>query len=195
MSDIYQRQKTQFAGAFASDVAGLTFAGATTGLGIVQNVQISFAQQVARIYDVSNGGLGGGEAQGIVPVFYVGGRTQGQGTIARILGPQSGALCDFYNAMGNVCAPQDLQFTFAGGCGVNEGGKQNSVTREITTNSSAQGNGTFNKVRYSITGALMTNIGVTIGSQDMLVNENITLMFANLECDLGEATTAAVTTP
>lgn len=184
MADIYQRQKTQFAGAFASDVAALTLAGATTGLGIVQNVQISFAQQVARIYDVSNGGLGGGEKQGIVPVFYVGGRTQGQGTIARILGPQSGALCAFYNAMGNVCAPQDLQFTFAGGCGANSGGLENSETAEIKTNAQVQNKGTFNRVKYSITGALMTNIGVTVGSQDMLVNENITLMFANLECDV-----------
>ena len=181
MADIYQRQKTQFAGAFASDVAALTFAGATTGLGIVQNVQVSFAQQVARIYDVSNGGSAGGQGQGTVPVFYVGGRTQGQGTIARILGPQSAALCDFYNAMGNVCAPQDLQFTFAGGCGANEGGAQNSATAQLAN---AVGNGTFNKVKYSITGALMTNIGVTVGSQDMLVNENITLMFANLECDI-----------
>ena len=184
MSDIYQRQKTQFAGAFASDVAALTLAGATTGLGIVQNVQISFAQQVARIYDVSNGGSAGGLGQGLVPVFYVGGRTQGQGTIARILGPQSGALCDFYNAMGNVCAPQDLTFTFAGGCGANQGGLQNSDTAQITTNAQVQGTGTFNRVKYSVTGALMTNIGVTVGSQDMLVNENITLMFANLDCKI-----------
>jgi len=181
MSDIYQRQKTQFAGAFASDVAALTFAGATTGLGIVQNVQISFAQQVARIYDVSNGGSAGGLGAGTVPVFYVGGRTQGQGTIARILGPQSGALCDFYLAMGNVCAPQDLTFTFAGGCGLTGVGKQDKPTPPVALKN-AVGTGTFNKVAYTISGALMTNIGVTVGSQDMLVNENITLMFANLDC-------------
>jgi len=181
MSDIYQRQKTQFAGAFASDVAALTLAGATTGLGIVQNVQISFAQQVARIYDVSNGGSAGGLGAGTVPVFYVGGRTQGQGTIARILGPQSASLCDFYLAMGNVCAPQDLTFTFAGGCGLTGVAKQLKATVPVKL-ANAYGTGTFNKVAYTVTGALMTNIGVTVGSQDMLVNENITLMFANLEC-------------
>lgn len=185
MSDIYQRQKTQFAGAFASDVAALTFAGATTGLGIVQNVQISFAQQVARIYDVSNGGSAGGLGAGTVPVFYVGGRTQGQGTIARILGPQSGALCDFYLAMGNVCAPQDLTFTFAGGCGLTGVTGQKKATVPVKL-ANAVGTGTFNKVAYTITGALMTNIGVTVGSQDMLVNENITLMFANLDCAVGK---------
>jgi len=180
MADIYSRQKTQFAGAFASDVAALTLAGATTGLGIVQNVQVTYAQQVARIYDVSNGGLGGGAAAGIVPVFYVGGRTQGQGTIARVLGPKSGALCDFYNSMGNVCSPQDLTFTFGGGCGVSgASGKNPSKVAAITNNA---GSNTFNKVAYTLTGALMTNIGVTVGSQDMLVNESITLMFANMEC-------------
>ena len=176
MSDIYQRQKTQFAGAFASDVAALTIAGTPTNVGIVQNVNMSFSQQVARIYDVSNGGSGGA-AGGVVPVFYVGGRTQGQGTIARILGPQSGALCDFYNKMGNVCSPQDFSFTFAGGCDAASG------TSKPAPFKNAVGAANFNKVKYSITGALMTNLSVTVGSQDMLVNENITLMFANLTCE------------
>ncbi len=176
MADIYSRQRTQFAGAFASDVAALTLAGATTGLGIVQNVNVTYAQQVARIYDVSNGGSSGA-AGGIVPVFYVGGRTQGQGTIARVLGPQSGALCDFYTLMGNVCSPQDLQFTFAGGCDAGKG------STAVAPMANASGTAPFNKVRYSLTGVLLTNIGVVVGSQDMLVNESITLMFANMSCD------------
>lgn len=175
MAAIFERQKTQFAGAFASDVAALTIAGTPTNVGIVQNVNMSFSQQVARIYDVSNGGSSGA-AGGVVPVFYVGGRTQGQGTIARILGPQSGALCDFYSKMGNVCSPQDFSFAFAGGCDAAAGNSKPAPFKN------AIGAGNFNKVTYSITGALMTSLSVTVGSQDMLVNENITLMFANLTC-------------
>lgn len=178
MADIYQRQRTQFAGAFASDVAALTIAGTPTPVGIVQNVQMQFSQQVARIYDVSNGGVTAtGAVGGIVPVFYVGGRTQGQGTIARILGPQSGALCEFYNKMGNVCSPQDFSFTFEGGCDAAAG------TSKPAAFKNAQGAANYNKVKYTISGALMTNLSVTVGSQDMLVNENITLMFANLTCE------------
>jgi hypothetical protein len=172
MSAVYERQKTGFAGSFASDISAMTLAGTTQPLGIVQNVQLQFAQQIARIYDVGNQGGGGN-----VPVFYVGGRTQGQATIARVLGPQSGALCDFYAVIGNVCTPQDLQFTFAGGCIGEAGG-----TTSFTAIASATGSSTFNRVTYSAIACVMTNLGVTVASQDMIVNENVSLMFANLEC-------------
>jgi hypothetical protein len=171
MADIYSRQKTAYAGSFASDVAGLTIAGTTTALGIVQNVQVSYSQQVARIYDVSNGGAGATA----VPVFYVGGRTQGQASIARVLGPQSSAICAFYESMGNVCSPQDLSFTFAGGCDTN-----GRTTARI---GNAVGSTTINRVKYSITGAVMVNLAVGVGAQDMIVNESVALMFANMTCD------------
>lgn len=182
MSDIYSRQRTGFGGSFASDLAALSIAGNfTVPLGIVQNVQVQFAQQIARIYDVSNGGTSGskGGGGGLVPVFYVGGRTQGQATIARVLGPQSGALCRFYEEMGNVCSPQDLVFTFRGGGCVGESG--NSPTAQLEF-SNAVGNAKSNSVSYTIEAAVMTNIGIQVGSQDMIVNENISLMFANLKC-------------
>jgi len=177
MPDVYSRQRTGFGGSFASDLAALTIAGSVTPLGIVQNVQIQFSQQIARIYDVSNGGTAGA-AGGLVPVFYVGGRTQGQGTIARVLGPQSGALCEFYAEMGNVCSPQDLTFTFAGGCGPSGEGAQPTAVLPFN----GVGNAEFNKVAYTIEAAVMTNLGIQVGSQDMIVNENISLMFANLKC-------------
>jgi len=179
MPDVYSRQRTGFGGSFASDLASLTIAGSLTPLGIVQNVQIQFSQQIARIYDVSNGGTNQGLAGGLVPVFYVGGRTQGQGTIARVLGPQSGALCDFYAEMGNVCSPQDLTFTFRGGCGPS--GQGANPTAQLPFNN-AVGSDHFNKVAYTIEAAVMTNLGIQVGSQDMIVNENISLMFANLVC-------------
>lgn len=181
MADVYSRQRTGFGGSFASDLAAMTIAGAAgaqVALGIVQNVQVQFAQQIARIYDVSNGGTAGA-AGGLVPVFYVGGRTQGNATIARVLGPQSGALCSFYESLGNVCSPQDLNFTFRGGCGAQ--GSTRPTKRLPLAN--AAGTANFNSVKYSIEAAVMTNIGIQVGSQDMIVNENITLMFANLKCD------------
>lgn len=182
---VYSRQKTTYGGSFASDLASLTIAGNGTPngipLGIVQNVQVSFAQQIARIYDVSNGGLSNSAAGGNVPVFYVGGRTQGQATIARVLGPQSGALCAFYKGMGNVCSPQDLNFVLRGGCESPVGGQGTTPTAVEFINNSV-GTGLFEEAKYAITGAVMTNIGFTVGSQDMIVNENVTLMFANMEC-------------
>lgn len=180
MADVYSRQRTGFAGSFASDLAAMTIAGSTTPLGIVQNVQLNFSQQVARIYDVSNGGAASASAGGFVPVFYVGGRTQGNASLARVLGPQSGALCAFYAELGNVCSPQDLTFTFAGGCG--QAGVGSNPT-QVLEFSNAVGNAVANSVKYTVQAATMVGLGVSVAAQDMIVNESIALMFANLSCD------------
>lgn len=156
MAEIYTNQKTNWKGSFSSDTAALTLESGTE-LGIVQNAQITFSQQVARIYDVSNGGVSGTG----VPVYYVGGRTNGQVTIARILGPSSIAASDFYTKMGAVCTPQNLTFKFQAGCA--NGGT--GPTRDTT---------------YTIEHAVLVNVGISVASQDMIVNENISLMFANL---------------
>lgn len=178
MSGVYERQQTAFAGSFASDVAALAITGPggiKAQLGIVQQANVQFSQQVARIYDVSNGGKSGtGQKGAVVPVFYVGGRTQGQATLGRVLGPQSGALCDFYKSLSNVCSPQDLAFAFEGGC-------------ETTANSPAiltDAVGTIAKqrVKYTLEDCLMVNLAIAVNSQDMIVNENISLMFANMDC-------------
>jgi len=179
MPDIFSRQRTGFGGSFASDVAALTIAGSNTALGIVQNVGIQFNQNVARIYDVSNGGTAG-QAGGLVPVFYVGGRTQGQASIARVLGPQSGALSDFYTQMSNICSPQDLTFTFRGGC--SDAGTGTKPTTKLAF-SNAVGNSAYNAVAYTVEAAVSVGMSINVGATDMIVNESISLMFANLKCD------------
>lgn len=169
MSGIYARQNTKWRASFASDFAVLSLAGDTLKLGVVQSLQLQFSQQIARIYDIGNGGSKGGVA-GVgneVPVYYVGGRTAGSATLARVLGPDSGDLCEFYTRMGNVCVPQDLTFTLEGGC-----------------------NAASASAAYTISGAVMNNVGTAVNAQDMIVNESISLMFANLDCAAGK--TAAV---
>ena len=158
MTAIYERQKTKHAGSFASDKAVLSIAGQTVTLGIVSNLQISFAQAISRIYSIAKVPSSGNN----VPVFYVGGRTQGQVSMARVVGPQAEGVCEFYNKMGNVCDPQDMTFKLEAGCDPSSGGTKN--------------------VRYKVQDAVMTNVGLSVGSQDMIVNENMTMMFANMEC-------------
>lgn len=176
MPAVYTRQKTGFGGSFASDSAAMTLAGSLTPLGIIQNAQLTYAQNVSRIYDVGNGGQ-----VNKVPVYFVGGRTQGSATIARVLGPDSGALCAFYEAIGNVCSPQDLTFTFGGGCG-GGGGPGARPTARIP-NSNAVGAANFNSVKYTAEACVMTQMGVQVQSENMIVNENINIMFANLNCE------------
>lgn len=157
MTAIYERQKTSHGGSFASDTAVLSVAAsADTKLGIVSNFQASFAQAISRIYSVA---ATDGTPSGTVPVFYVGGRTQGQLSLGRVVGPQGSALCAFYEKMGNVCSPENLTFTLTAGC--------DKSPLEVT---------------YTAEAAVLTNVGIQVGSQDMIVNENLTMMFANLEC-------------
>jgi len=189
MAAIYSRQQSGWAGSFASDIAALSIAGnSAIALGIVQNVNVTFAQNISRIYDVSNGGASA--VGGIVPVFYVGGRTQGSATIGRVIGPKSGDICLFYQVMGNVCAPQDIVFTFSGGCGYPQA-SSTSAAGTVPTQVAAFGTGTsetgFNSVSYSLEGCVATQIGVQVNSNDMIVNENVQLMFVNMSCSAGLA--------
>lgn len=189
MAAVYARQNSGWAGSFASDIAALSIAGnARIALGIVQNVNVTFAQNISRIYDVSNGG--NSSVGGIVPVFYVGGRTQGSATIGRVVGPKSGDVCIFYEVMGNVCAPQDVTFTFSGGCGYDQGalasaynvGTSNTSAAPFGTGNSAEG---VNSVAYNLEGCVATQIGIQVNSNDMIVNENVQFMFVNMSCTSG----------
>jgi hypothetical protein len=156
MGAVFVNQRTEHLGSFRSDTAVMTVTGVV--LGIVQNVQLQFNQQINRIYDVGNGGR-----TGVAAVYYVGGRAQGQGTIARVLGPgQSGSLGAFYTKFSSICNPLNLAFQFTGtSCkgGANAGAK----------------------TVYSAQGSVITQVGIQVAAQDMIVNENVTFMFANLD--------------
>ena len=185
MPGVFVRQDTYHAGSFASDTAVLAIAGSTTALGIVQNANITFNQNVSRVYDVGNGGR-----TGTVPVWYVGGRTQGNATIGRIIGPAVGGVCKFYKEFGNVCAPVDLTFAFQAGCakigtqaaaGIAAGiaGGIGAVAGALGLGGGGAG---VAGVVYKMTGTLLTQIGITVNSNDMIINENAQFMFANLDC-------------
>ena len=164
MAAVYVRQNTAHLGSFATDTAVMSAlaGGVAVPLGIVQNLQIQFGQQVARIYDLTNGGAAAVDK--IAAVYYVGGRTNGQLTLARVVGPAAGNVGDFYTKTSDICAPVTLSFGFDSTLCVPAGGKQVKAP----------------KTEYVVTGALLTNVGITVAAQDMIINESCTLMFANL---------------
>ena len=159
---VFKRQNTKFKGAISSDTAVLTVGGEQgLQLGIVQSLGVQFGQSISRIYDVSNGGGPAGNGGGAtVPVYYVGGRAQGSASIARVMGPTSAELCKFYQNMSDVCDPQDLNFTFEAGCD----GKTKA------------------KTMWGITDAVIQSMQIGVAAENMVINENLSLMFANLEC-------------
>jgi hypothetical protein len=162
MSDLFSRTAMSHEGSFPSDKTNITLGGNTAvQLGIVQNASFQYSQSVNRIYSLTKGANGTS-----VPVYYVGGRAQGTLTVARILGPASTALSGFYNKMGDVCNPQDLDITFSDGSCVK------SPKEGETAPPSAP-------IKYKLQDCILVATGVSVGAQDMIINENMQFMFAS----------------
>ena len=143
--DIFNRQDNQFGGAFSAEQAKLTLVG---GLATVaQQLQLTYAQQITRVWELGSNAL-----------YYVAGRTQGNATVQRIVGPQE-TIAAVYEDYGNVCNPQPLDVNFEPGGGDN----------------CPEHNG-----NYTLEDAVITQVGFSVQAQDMLINENMQFMYSNL---------------
>lgn len=167
MADLFGRAADSFGGAFSADSAKITFAEDTGAFGAVaggaalaalgggvgmltQQLSFSYQQQVTRIYEI-----------GTNFSFYVAGRTQGSLSMGRVIGPRPVAVA-FYRKFGSVCqaATNTLNIQLATGC---------------------QDPGQFAQVyAFSLKFCVITSIGVSINAQDMMINEQLQLMFASL---------------
>lgn len=157
MPDFFSRNTDTFGGSFSADAATLTFPqitgsdgtheGAVAGL-LVQNLSLQYAQRVTRLFEI-----------GTPNIYYVGGRTEGQGSIQRVVGPRR-LVASFYKTYGDVCnaATNTLQITLGVGC------------------ESADG---IAKVSYIAHFVVITAVALTITAADMLINENTQLMFSS----------------
>lgn len=153
-ADIFGRESSTFGGAFAADAATMTFAGGAAGATaagsgtLVQTVNVNYQQQIQKLYEVGSN-----------QIYHVGGRTQGTGSIARIIGPKRlGAL--LYATYGNICnvGQNTLNFTFA-------------------TANCANATGA---VTYTCHLVLVTAVGFNLAATDMLINEQVQFMFSGL---------------
>lgn len=151
MADIYGRASDQFGGAFAADAALITFGSLSAGgVGLlVQSASFMYTQQVTRIYEIGSNFS-----------FYVGGRTQGQASVQRVLGPRP-IVASFYTQFGNVC---------------NAGQNQLSVTLASSCIGTAAASGVIDLVAMF---CVITSIGVSVNAGDMIVNESLSLMFGS----------------
>jgi hypothetical protein len=163
--DIFGRE-IEFGGSFAADKARLTLGGLSEAISggtsdemtgfLVQNLNVQYSQQITKIYEV------GGKR-----IYYVGGRTQGQITMTRVIGPKS-ISAEFYTKYGDICSiPTDgngISFDLQGSdCGPDG-------------NSGVGAKGT-----YTAQHCVITTVGFSVQAQDMLINEQVTLMIGSLE--------------
>lgn len=167
MPAVFQEAQNGVVGTFSSNNAGMA-TGQGKALGLVTNVNIQYSQQVNRIFDMN---LSHKINKDKSAMYYIGGRAQGNLTIGRVLGPQ-GTPCQFYSDFGNVCGIQEtIRLTFSAGKGNRTRGQVGQA-----------GKCELQPIQFDITDPLLTNVGITQNSNDVIVNENVTLMFADLQC-------------
>lgn len=151
---IFQRAGTKLAGVFSADVGRLSF-GKDASTALVQSVNGTFMQNITRLYEV------GQEEAKLANVYYVGGRSQGNLAIARVIGPAV-LISAFYRKFGDVC-------------------HANTNTIELDLNAGLCFGVKQDKLKYSCQYCVITQLGFSVGAQDMIVNEQSALMFSNLD--------------
>ena len=160
MSDIFNRNTDVFGGSFAADDAFITFPGLEDALGaavgadiglLIQRMSMTYQQQVTRLYEV-----------GRAAIYYVGGRTNGDLGVDRVIGPRSIAE-NFYLTYGVMCRARrhTLNFSLQSGCGFNEAGTRAAID-------------------YTCHFCVITTVGVNVAAADMIINESIRIMFSTL---------------
>ena len=170
-NDIFNRKTDVFGGSFASDLATITFPNVqsingqfTADFGLlIQRMQTTYQQQVTRLYEV-----------GRPAVYYVGGRTSGDITIDRVVGPRTIQEA-FYKKYGDVCQAlsNTLDFEVETGCG-DQGNTQGVLAAGFRGFAS-----------YTAYFCVITSVGLGVQAQDMLINENLRIMFSSFQYSTG----------
>lgn len=154
--DIYSRQASQLAGVLASDQVRLQF---TEGIlqTLAQQLRFSYAQSVNQIYEL-----------GSQNIYYVVGRTQGQGSIGKVAGATN-SVCEIYEQYGDACRAKKnvIQLSM----------ENPDCTIEV------DGEPFANAAAFSLLYVVFVNVDFSIGAQDMLINENTSFRYGSLECD------------
>jgi len=96
---------------------------------------------------------------GCPDVYLIAGRTNGTISMARVIGPK-GILKDFYKKYGDPCEADDLQIDLAPGLCKDAAAPNSAITAKK---------------------AVITSIGLSVAANDMMINEQVEMMFITLE--------------
>jgi hypothetical protein len=153
MADVFTRTEVDFGGAMHAQNGVIVPNNGLSGV-LMQNIQLSYQQQVTRIYELGNRGQR-------TKVYYIGGRSQGTMGAAHVIGPGV-SMKAFYDNFGDVCKAQT-----------------NTCVIDLAPNI-CEGQGTA-KAKYTAKYCVLISLGVSVAAQDFVVNENSQLMFSGLE--------------
>lgn len=158
MADVFTRTEVDFGGAMHAQNGIIVPNNGLSGV-LMQNIQLSYQQQVSRIYELGNRGQR-------TKVYYIGGRSQGTMGAAHVIGPGV-SMKAFYDNFGDVCQA-----------------RTNTCVLDLAPNSCGQlGPVSNGGGKYTVKYCVLISIGVSVAAQDFVINENSQLMFSGLEFD------------
>jgi len=117
---------------------------------LVQQVSTQYQQNVNRLWEV-----------GSPKTYFIAGRTQGQMQIRRVLGPKNGVSQGFIKKYGNVCNLQG-----------------NSLALAMVATCASCDTPLNPKPSVKLSGVCLTSVGYAVAAVDMIINEDLTLLFA-----------------
>lgn len=157
---MFARQRTKFRGQFATNNVLLTITnGVEAPLGVVQQLSLQYTRNYNRVYSLTKDpkGQDDNDPGREVDAYLVGGRTQGQGQIGRLLGPAAGNLKSFYESIADECKLKQLDFSLgAGDCGATH------------------------RSKYSIIDTTMSGMSLNVTAQEYMITEGVQLIFADV---------------
>lgn len=139
------KSEQDYAGGFNINQVKLTIGPGISGH-LAQNIQFSFTQQVTAFYEL-----------GSPDVYLIGGRVQGQASMAKVVGP-NGISTVFYSRFSDMCKPEDMGLSLEPEEGCNDASGE-----------------------YLLIDTVMTSMSVSVQTQDVVINEQMQFIFIDLE--------------
>lgn len=149
MADIYGRT-VNYGGSYAVDQTVLQFSAGVPNELVAQQFNADYQQRVNRFYDLTSN-----------KVFFIGGRTEGNMGMSRLIGPGKSTIA-FYRNYGDLCqmSGKELSFSLNGQlCNQNGGGES---------------------VGYVVGNPLIVRIGVSTTTEQMIATDSVNATFTAL---------------
>lgn len=153
--ELFSRTEVTFGGGTTAQFGLLNANNGLSGV-LMQNMQVSYMQNVTRLYELGTTGER-------TKVYYIGGRASGTINAGHVIGPGV-SMANFYNKFSDVC---------------NAG---NNECRVILTPNLCPGNAAA-KMAYNCKFCVLVSVGVSVSANDFVINENSQMMFSGLEFD------------
>lgn len=166
--DIFGRRSASYGDSFSADDALMKFSGIRDANGfrlpataplLVQNTRFDYQQQITRLYDLTSN-----------KIYYVAGRSAGQGQIGQVLGPSKLSQA-FLHTYGTVCDASEHQLTFEMLSSCDDTDNAESLSQAAWDNSHG----------FTAMFVVLTAIGLQMGAQDMVIQQTVNMTFASLE--------------